>query len=329
MIAEIGVNHNRSMEQAFELIAAAKNAGADVAKFQAAEPKEVVSVHAPKADYQRNFGAPGESQLEMTRRIHLDLDALWLLKEECYRQGMRMLVSGFGPTSNGLIEELNLGWWKIPSGEINNLPYLRQIGARSEEILLSTGLSTLSEVHQAVSALEEAGTPRDLITVLQCTTAYPAPIKEANLRAMVSMGKALKVKIGYSDHTTSISTSIAAVALGASVIEKHLTLDKNAEGPDHLASTEPDQFGMMVAGIREAELALGSEEKVPTPSELANLQSVRRSIVANRKILRGEFFSPENVSTKRPSGGLDPMNWDRVIGRRAEDDFEEDQPIHL
>lgn len=327
IIAEAGVNHNCSIEIACKLIDVAKLAGADCIKFQAALPSEVVTKDAEMATYQIYNTGKRESQLEMTEKLHFDFDVFKHLKQYAESIEITFFVTGFGSKSLDFLESLGMDLWKVPSGEITNLPYLRQIGSQRQSVILSTGMANLGEIEAALAVLEQAGTPRSQITVLHCTTEYPAPSTEVNLRAMQTISQAFNVAVGYSDHTEGIAVPIAAVAMGASVIEKHLTLDSNLPGPDHKASLEPDQFAAMVQGIRTIEKALGDGVKRPMPSEQPNLPVVRKSLVAARPIRAGELFSEANLTAKRPGTGVSPMQWDAWIGRPASRDFAADELI--
>lgn len=330
IIAEAGVNHNGDMGLAKQLIAAAAEAGADLVKFQTFIASNIISKHAPKAEYQKEATDPAESQREMVRKLELSRDQHIELIAECNKQGIGFFSTAFDLDSIGLLEELGVNdIVKIPSGELTNLPYLRCLTRHGKHVLLSTGMANLGEIEAAITVIEQAGTNRKNITVLHCTTEYPTPMEDVNLLAMVNIGKAFGVKVGYSDHTPGIEVPIAAVALGATVIEKHFTLDKNLPGPDHRASLEPAELKAMVQGIRNIEKALGDGIKRPSPSELKNKPIARKSIVASRSIKAGELFSEENLMAKRPGTGLSPMLWDTVIGRPAPRDFNEDELIEL
>lgn len=329
IIAEAGVNHNADIDMAFKLIDAAVVVQADVIKFQAAVPHEVVTRHARKADYQLETTDPDESQLEMTKRIHLDLSAFDELQAYAARKNIKFLVTSFGPISTAYLSKLKLGWWKIPSGEITNLSLLRRVGEHCEPVILSTGMATLGEIEDALEVLECAGTNRSQVTVLHCNTEYPTPMRDVNLRAMLSIRDALGVRVGYSDHTAGIEVPIAAVALGATVIEKHLTLDRNLLGPDHKASLEPDEFAAMVRAIRNIEQAMGDGIKRPSPSEAKNKPIARKSLVAAKPIKAGERFTSENLAVKRPGTGISPMRWDEVMGGTATRDYGVDELIEL
>lgn len=329
VIAEAGVNHNGSLELAKSLVDAAAEAGADFVKFQTFKAKSLVTSSAPKADYQVKNAGADESQFEMIRRLELSEQMHEELWDYCEEKNIGFLSTGFDTSSIDYLKSLGIDLFKVPSGELTNLPFLRHIGALNRNVILSTGMACLGEIEQAIDAVEKAGTPRNKITVLHCTTEYPTPMEDVNLRAMQNIGAALGVRIGYSDHTPGIEVPIAAVALGATVIEKHFTLDRTLPGPDHLASLEPDELRAMVAGIRNIEVALGDGIKKPSASELKNKPIARKSLVAAKNIEAGELFSPDNLTAKRPGTGLSPMNWDEVIGRPAPRGFSEDELIEL
>jgi N,N'-diacetyllegionaminate synthase len=329
IIAEAGVNHNGDMALAKQLIAAAAEAGADLVKFQTFVASKIISKTAPKAEYQKGATDPEESQQEMVRKLELTKENHLELIDECKRKGIGFFSTAFDLDSIDLLEAFDSEYVKAPSGELTNLPYLRYLTRHGKPVLLSTGMANLGEIEAAIDVIELAGTPREKITVLHCTTEYPTPMEDVNLRAMVNIGHALGVKVGYSDHTRGIEIPIAAVALGAIVIEKHFTLDRSLPGPDHRASLEPDELKAMVAGIRNIERALGDGIKRPSPSELKNKPIARKSLVAAREIKAGELFSPDNLTAKRPGTGISPMKWDEVIGRTAARDFNEDELIEL
>ena len=330
VIAEAGVNHNGDIKLAKQLIAVAAEAGADLVKFQTFVTASNISRNAPKAEYQRVSTDPKESQYEMVRKLELSKDDHLELIGECKKRGIGFFSTAFDASSIDLLEELNIGdYVKVPSGELTNLPYLRYLTRHGKHVLLSTGMANLSEIEAAINIVETAGTPRERITLLHCTTEYPAPVEDVNLRAMVNMGRAFGVAVGYSDHTRGIEIPIAAVALGAIVIEKHFTLDRNLPGPDHRASLEPDELKALVQGIRNIEKALGNGIKRPSPSELKNKLIARKSIVAARPIKAGEVFTEDNLMVKRPGTGLSPMLWDDTIGRPASRDFNQDELIEL
>ena len=327
IIAEAGVNHNGDLEMAKRLVDAAAEAGADVVKFQTFSAQRLVTSSAQKAQYQSRTTDPQESQHTMLRKLELTRPMHDVLQAHARERGIEFFSTAFDLDSLAMLIELGLSRFKIPSGEITNLPYLRQIGAQRSDVILSTGMATLAEIEAAIDALESAGTPRARITVLHCTTEYPAPLEDVNLRAMLSMRDAFGVQVGYSDHTPGIEVSLAAVALGATVIEKHLTLDRSLPGPDHLASLEPTQFGALVAGIRAIERALGDGIKRPSASELKNRPIARKSLVAARAIRAGERFDASNLAVKRPGTGVSPMRWDEFVGRTAARDYAADELI--
>ena len=327
IIAEAGVNHNGSLEMAKEMARAAKECGADVVKYQTAVPELVISKFAQKAEYQKRETGAEESQLEMVRRIHFGFEAHKELKEYCDSIGIQYLSAPFDIPSVRFLGTLGLPLIKIPSGEITNLPYLEEVAQLRTPVLLSTGMSTLPEIEDALSILEDNGCPG--VTVLHCNTEYPTPMEDVNLLAMRDLEEQFALPVGFSDHTLGIEADIAAVALGACVIEKHFTLDKTLEGPDHKASLEPDELAAMVRAVRNIEKALGSGEKHVTPSEAKNRPVARKSIVAKRAIAKGETFTAENLTTKRPGDGISPMLWYEVLGQTAKRDFAEDEKISL
>ena len=330
IIVEAGVNHNGSIELAKKMIDAAVEAGADAIKFQTFKAEKVVSRYAPKAEYQKKTTTDGESQLEMIKKLELDAAAHQTLIDYCKKRNIQFLSTPFDFESIDLLNELGLDIFKIPSGEITNLPYLRKIGVLRKKIILSTGMANLGDIEDALDVLMEAGTVRENMTVLHCNTEYPTPMQDVNLRAILTIGAAFPgVQVGYSDHTLGIEVPIAAVAMGATVIEKHFTLDRNMEGPDHKASLEPDELKAMVKAIRNIEKAFGSGIKQASPSELKNKPIARKSIVAARDIKKGEEFTEENLTTKRPGTGISPMRWDEMIGRTAGKNYKTDEIINL
>lgn len=329
IIAEAGVNHNGTMELARRMVRAAAEAGADFVKFQTAVPELVISAYAPKAEYQKETTGSAESQLEMCRAIHLPLSAYAELAELCRREGIGFMSTPFDLVSIDCLAPLGMEYWKIPSGEITNLPYLRKIGARGEKVIMSTGMATLAEVAQAVDILEAAGTPRSNIWLLHCTTQYPAPYASVNLRAMDALATLGCAGVGYSDHTQGIEVSVAAVAMGAKVIEKHFTLDRTMEGPDHRASLEPDELAALVSACRHVEAALGDGVKDVADAERANIEVARKSIVASRAIAAGEIFTADNITVKRPGNGISPLLWDKVLGLAAPRSFSPDELIEI
>lgn len=327
IIAEAGVNHNGDLGMALALVDAAAEAGADWVKFQTFSAERLVTRHTPKADYQRQNTGSDEGQFEMLRRLELTEGMHHQLMARCAEKGIGFLSTGFDTASVDLLVGLGIRLFKIPSGEITNLPYLRHIGRQQGDVILSTGMATLGEIEAAIDVLEQAGTPRSRIVVLHCTTEYPTPMAEVNLRAMNHLGTAFGVQVGYSDHTPGIEIPIAAVALGATLIEKHFTLDRQLPGPDHQASLEPHELRQMVTAIRHIEIALGDGIKRPSPSEARNRPIARKSIVAARAIRQGEAFSADNLCVKRPGTGLSPMRWDELIGQPAIADFAPDELI--
>lgn len=329
IIAEAGVNHNGDREMAHSLIDAAKAAGADIVKFQIFRTEDGISSHAPKAAYQAENTGNDESQRDMVKKLELPFDDFLKLKKHCDKVGIRFFATPFDPGSIAYLRDMGETLWKIPSGEITNLPHLRRIGAFAKEILLSTGMSTLGDIETALDILERAGSKRENITLLHCTTDYPTRFEDANIRAMETLRTAFPgVRgVGFSDHTEGIAASIAAVALGASVIEKHFTLDRTLEGPDHKASLDPAQLIALVTAIRQVEKALGDGFKRPTAIELDNRIVARKSLVAARRIARGELFSEANLAVKRPGSGVSPLLWDEYIGKPAPRDYEPDELI--
>ena len=330
IIAEAGVNHNGSLETAKQLIEVAARAGADLVKFQTFSANRLVTASARKADYQLETTSNSESQHEMIRKLELSREMHEELIGHCQQCGIGFFSTGFDPESVDLLAELGLDSFKIPSGEITNLPYLRYIGRFGKQIILSTGMAKLGEIEDALVVLESSGTSIEKITVLHCNTEYPTPMSDVNLKAMLSIRDAFGVQVGYSDHTLGIEVPIAAVALGATVIEKHFTLDRNLLGPDHSASLEPDELQAMVKAIRNIELVLsGDGIKRPSPSETKNLVNVRKSIVAKKVIRKGDIYSDHNLCVKRPGMGISPMEWDHVVGRIAQKDFKVDDLIKI
>ncbi len=327
VIAEAGVNHNGDLQLAKKLVDAASDAGADVVKFQTFQASQLATEYAEQAAYQQKALDNSEGQLAMLKRLELQPEQHAELIDYCQQQNIEFLSTAFDISSIELLASLKLKRWKVPSGEITNFPYLRQIGSQRQPVILSTGMANLGEIEAALTVLEQGGTSRSQITMLHCTTEYPAPFEEVNLRAMNTIAQAFAVSVGYSDHTDGITVPIAAVAMGATVIEKHLTLDRNMPGPDHKASLEPDQFAAMVCGIRTIEQALGDGIKRPTPCEQNNLPVVRKSLVAACPIHAGEVFSEDNLTAKRPGTGISPMHWDAWIGRKALRDFATEELI--
>ncbi|MCF0220037.1 MAG: N-acetylneuraminate synthase [Muribaculaceae bacterium] len=330
IIAEAGVNHNGDLTLAKRLVDAAADAGADYIKFQTFRSEELVAKSAKMADYQKeNLQAEDDSQLAMLKRLELsEADHRELISYAAER-GIRFLSTAFDLASIDFLHSLQPDFWKVPSGEITNLPYLRKIAEKGGRVVMSTGMCAISDVLAAVEALTDAGVKRDDITLLHCNTQYPTPFADVNLRAMQHLADATGLSVGYSDHTVGIEVPIVAVALGACVIEKHITLDRTLPGPDQAASIEPDELRRMVAAIRNIEQALGSGVKEITASERPNIAAARKSIVAKRAIAKGELLSDSNLTAKRPGTGLSPMRWDEVVGTRAVRDFDEDELIEL
>lgn len=327
IIAEAGVNHNGSLVIAKKLVDEARAAGVDCIKFQTFKSENVVSKYAAKADYQIMNTNTNEKQLEMLKQLELSFDDFSELIEYCKLREILFLSTAFDFDSIDFLAGLNLNIWKIPSGEITNLPYLIRIAKMCKPVILSTGMSTLDEVSKAVEVLKSNGC--DEITILHCTSEYPAPYKDVNLKAMSELRQKFNYPVGYSDHTKGIEIAIAAVALGAIVIEKHFTLNKNMDGPDHKASLEPHELKAMVQAIRNVEIAMGNRFKKPAESEINNLAIVRKSIIANQTIKRGELFTEKNLTVKRPGTGISPMEWFNILGQSAIRDFEEDELIEI
>lgn len=328
IIAEAGVNHNGSIELAKRLIRAAAEAGADAVKFQTFRTAAIVTRSAAKADYQVETTGAAESQYEMLKRLELDEAAHVELVKACQACGIAFLSTAFDFPSLDLLVRLGVDVWKIPSGEITNLPYLRRIGGLCQKVILSTGMSTLPEIRDAREVLIRSGTAPDQMTLLHCTTEYPAPLEDVNLLALRTLSEAFpESPVGYSDHTQGIEVSLAAAALGATVIEKHFTLDRNLPGPDHRASLQPEELKAMVRGIRNISIALGSAVKQPSAGELKNRAVARKSLVACREIRKGELFTTENLDVKRPGTGVSPMRWDEIIGMQATRDYQPDELI--
>ena len=328
IIAEAGVNHNGDINIAKKLVDIAANAGADLVKFQTFNADRLVTHGAAKADYQMLATDNMESQHAMLRKLELTESMHHELIAHCKTQNIGFFSTGFDIESINLLVRLGQELFKIPSGEITNLPYLQRIGNLQKTVILSTGMSNMGEIEAAINVLEASGTPRSKITVLQCTTAYPVPISDVNLRAMQSIQNKFNVAVGYSDHTLGIEIPIAAVALGATIIEKHFTTDRSQPGPDHKASLEPSELKSMVDGIRNVEKALGDGDKRRMPSEITNLPIARKSIVASRPISAGMIFSEQNLTVKRPGTGISPMEWNNLIGRAANRDYLADELIN-
>lgn len=339
IIAEAGVNHNGDYATALKMVDAAKEAGADYVKFQTAVPELVISEFAPQAEYQKENTGIEESQLDMCRKIHLPLSAYASLRDYCQTKGIGFMSTPFDLTSIDLLAEIGQDYFKIPSGEITNLPYLRRIAEKGIPVIMSSGMSTIEEIETAIEILTgtHSSTPngfrptisREDITVLHCNTQYPTPYSDINLRAMLTIAQELGVKTGFSDHSLGIEIPIAAAALGACVIEKHFTLSRFMQGPDHKASLEPEELKAMVDGIRHVEEALGDGNKQVTDSERPNIEIARKSIVATRFIKKGELLTEDNIYAKRPGNGVSPMRWDEAVGSPAIRDFHPDELIEL
>lgn len=327
IIAEAGVNHNGNIDLAKEMIRVAKDAGVDYVKFQTFRPQNLVSKFAEKAEYQKKSTGSGESQLEMLEKLTLSDEDYFSLKSYCDEQQIGFISTPFDLDSIAFLEQLNMDFWKIPSGEITNLLYLEAIGRTGKKVVLSTGMSEISEVQEAISVLEQNGTKE--IILLHCNTQYPTPFQDVELLAMTDLKKKTGKRVGYSDHSLGIEVPIAAAALGAEVIEKHFTLDRSMEGPDHLASLEPEDLKNMVKAIRNIEQALGNGVKKVSPSEIENKNIARKSIIAKCSIQKGEVFTEENLTTKRPGNGISPMKWYEILGKKATRDFSEDELIDI
>lgn len=329
IIAEAGVNHNGDLRLAHELIDIACEAGVDIVKFQTFTASALVTESAKKAEYQTASTDPEESQYSMLKKLELSPQAHKELIDHCKFKNIEFLSTAFDLESLEFLTTLNLNRFKIPSGEITNLPYLEAIGKLGKPVILSTGMAKLAEIEEAILVLENNGLEREFLTVLHCNTEYPTPFSDVNLLAMQSIKNAFKVSVGYSDHTSGIDISLAAVALGATVIEKHFTIDKNLPGPDHKASLDPAELKKLVIGIRNIEQSLGDGIKRPTFSESKNIAIARKSIIANCSIKEGDIFSKENLTTKRPGTGISPMRLNEIIGKKAKRDFQKDELIEL
>ncbi len=331
IIAEAGVNHNGSLENAFKLVDAAANAGVDYVKFQTFKAENLVSKSSKKADYQiENTGNSKESQLQMLKKLELSQAQHEQIIDYCKKKNVKFFSTAFDLDSLQYLKDIGLDLVKIPSGEITNLPYLRKAAQLFDKVILSTGMSTIEDIDNALNVFLSKGIPKKNILILHCNTEYPTPYSDVNILAMLHIKDEFGTKIGYSDHTLGIEVPVAAVALGAEVIEKHFTLDKNMTGPDHAASLEPNELKAMVSAIRNIEAAfLGSGEKQPSVSERKNIAIARKSIVAAKDITAGEIFTQENITVKRPGTGISPMKWDEIVGRTAVRDFKEDELIEL
>lgn len=325
VIAEAGVNHNGDLNLAKEMIVRAKAAGADAVKFQTFKAQKLVAANAPKAGYQKQNTDSNETQMDMLKKLELSFEEFKILNQFAAKEGIDFVSTPFDEESLEFLSTFDMPFWKIPSGEITNLPYLRKMAFTGKPIIMSTGMSTIQEITDALEVFSHYN--KSDITLLQCNTEYPTPYTDVNLLAMTTLKNQFKVKVGYSDHTLGIAVSIAAVALGAVVIEKHFTLDKNMEGPDHKASLEPDELTEMVTQIRNVEMAIGIPEKTPSASELGNKEIARKSIVAKIDINKGELFTELNLTTKRPGDGISPFEWDLVVGTKAIRNYVKDEKI--
>jgi N,N'-diacetyllegionaminate synthase len=326
IIAEAGVNHNGSFALACKLVDAAKEAGADCIKFQTFKSENLVSRSAQKAEYQKKTTGDS-SQQDMLKKLELSFDEFIQLKNYCEKVGICFLSTPFDFDSIDFLNSIDMPFWKIPSGEVTNLPYLLALAKTGKPVVMSTGMCTLKEIREAIDVLQANGTKE--IKLLHCNTEYPTPFEDVNLKAMQTMRDEFQMEVGYSDHTKGIEVPIAAVALGATIIEKHFTLDRNMEGPDHKASLEPQELADMVCCIRNIEKALGSGDKMPSPSEKKNIAVARKSIVAKSKIKAGDTLTEDNITVKRPGTGISPMKWFEVLGTKAVKDFDEDELITL
>lgn len=327
IIAEAGDNHNGNLANALKLVDQAAKAGADCVKFQTFVTEEVISRYAEMAEYQKQNTGKTESQFDMVKKLELSFDEFRKIQAHCQKRGILFLSTPFDLPSIAFLNEMDMPFFKIPSGEITNYPYLKAIAETHKDVVLSTGMCTMEEIREAIALLE--GNGAGLIRLLHCNTEYPTPFEDVNLKAMETMRAAFGKEVGYSDHTLGIEVPIAAAAMGAVVIEKHFTLDRNMEGPDHKASLEPQELGAMVKAVRNIEAALGTGEKKPSPSEQKNLAAARKSIVARRNIRQGELLTEENLAVKRPGTGISPMRYSEILGTQAVKDFKEDQLIEI
>lgn len=331
IIAEAGVNHNGSIELAKKLVEKAKEAGVDYIKFQTFKASKLVTKAAKQAEYQqKNIGKEGDSQYQMLKKLELSPEEHEVLIDYCHQLGIKFFSTAFDFDSIDYLHSLNLGLWKIPSGEVTNYPFLKRIAAYNEPTILSTGMCDMEDVRAAVNALYKIGLSKEKLILLHCNTEYPTPFEDVNLKAMNALRQDFGVEVGYSDHTKGIEVPIAAVALGATVIEKHFTLDCNMEGPDHKASLEPDELKAMVSAIRNIEKAVGGDgTKHVSESEKKNISVARKSIVAACDIKAGDVLTEQNLTVKRPGNGISPMRWEEVVGTKAKHDFSEDDLIEI
>lgn len=325
IIAEAGVNHNGQLDLALQLVDKAVEAGADCVKFQTFITENEISKNAQKAEYQKDTTGEEENEFEMVKKLELTFEQFQEIADYCKRKGILFLSTPFDLESIDFLDRMDIFCWKVPSGEITNLPYLIKIAKTNRDVIMSTGMCDLEEIRTAMEVLRKYGSGN--ITLLHCNTEYPTPFEDVNLNAMITLQREFGVTVGYSDHTTGIEVPIAAAAMGAKVIEKHFTLDRNMEGPDHKASLEPQELAQMVCAIRNIEQALGDGEKKPSPSERKNIPVARKSIVAKRKISKGEVFTEENLCVKRPGDGINPMRWFEILGTVADRCYEEDEQI--
>lgn len=329
IIAEAGVNHNGDIEIAKKLIDAASEAGADYVKFQTFKAEKLVNKNAEKAEYQKENSGATESQFEMLKKLEIDEEAHLILQNYCKVRNIKFLSTAFDLDSIYLLQKLDIDLFKIPSGEITNYPYIQKIGLQNKPIIISSGMSTLEDIQAALETLIEVGVDKNNVTILHCSTEYPTPFQNVNLTAMNTIKDTFDVKVGYSDHTLGIEIPIAAVAMGATVIEKHFTLDKTMEGPDHKASLEPNELKQMVTSIRNIEKSFGNGEKIPSETEIKNLQVSRKSIHAKCDIKIGDIFSDDNLIAKRPGTGVSPMKWKDIIGTTANKNYKADDILEL
>ena len=329
IIAEAGVNHNGDYELAKQLVIKAKEAGVDYVKFQTAKPELVISKFAEMAEYQKENTGKVESQLEMCKKIHLKLEDYKPLKAFCEEIGVKFISTPFDLVSIDVLEELDMDFWKIPSGEVTNYPYLVKIAKTHRPVIMSTGMCEIYEIRDALKILLDNGLTKEQISLLHCNTEYPTPYQDVDLKAMYDLINEFGLRTGYSDHTVGIEVPIAAVAMGAEIIEKHFTLDHNMPGPDHKASLEPNELKQMVTSIRKIEQALGDGKKHVSNSERKNIVIARKSIIASRDIKKGEVFTEENLTVKRPGNGISPIRWNEIIGKTAKRDFIEDELIEI
>ena len=327
IIAEAGPNHNGKLKLAFKLVDIAKRAGADYVKFQTSIPEEHIAINAKKAKYQLINTGKKSSQLEMAKGMTLSFMEFKKLKKYCDKKKIKFLSTAFGLKAIDFLKKFKMEYYKIPSGEINNLVYLKKIGKLKKKIILSTGMSNLNEIGTAIKVLKSCGTKKNNITVLQCNTEYPTPLKDVNLKAMLTIKKKFKIDVGYSDHTEGIEAAIASATLGAKIIEKHITINKNLPGPDHKASITEKELKTLINHVRKVEIILGSDKKIPSKSEKKNLKIARNSLVANHQIKKGEKFTTKNLTIKRPGTGISPMKYYKVLGKKAIKNFTKDEII--